>query len=238
MLKKAVNTETPFNERHCCWFCGEPHDGYSTFPVEHSNEGEHRISTFIVPPPHPALIVQSCNECRVFAKQASLNNIWAIRRFVKEKLLTTYAKHLAIGVNWTPKELANSDFEQGNFAGFARSAWFMYEVAKDRVNYPGWPLVIDGIELDEIEYSTQLVETFSFDGILYPSISEAVKYYCDIFYIDEQYFLKVLGCISKEKATIDQALFAKTVRFCRVLVNTSAQERNLAYQTLAKNLRV
>lgn len=236
MPKRAIKTETPFNDRHRCWFCGEPHQGFFIFPTEQYNEDDINILTVNVQCAHPRLIVESCHECRKFASQHSLSTIWAVRRFVKEKLITTYEKHLAIGVNWTKEELANSDFEQGNFEGFARSAWFMFEVAKGRVNYQGWPLVIDGIELDEMDYSTQTIETFSFDGVFYPSISEAVKYYCNVFYIDEGYFYKVLRCIVSESSDINHSSFAKTVRFCRLLVNASSHERKLALQGLEKNI--
>jgi hypothetical protein len=235
MAKAAIKTETPFNYRHCCWFCGEPHQGFFTFPTQQGSEDEFDMLIVDAQFTHPALFVESCHECRTFASQPSLSSIWEVRRFVKEKLITTYAKHLAIGVNWTQEELANSDFEQGNFAGFARSAWFMFEVAKGRVNFQGWPLVIDGVELNEMDYSTRVVETFGFDGVLYPSISEAVTYYCNVFYIDKSYFYKVLRCIVSEGSDIDQALFAKTVRFCRLLVNASSHERKVALQGLEKS---
>jgi hypothetical protein len=111
----------------------------------------------------------------------------------------------------------------------------MFEVAKGRVNYESWPLVIDGIELNELDFSTQAIESFSFDGVLYPSVSEAVNYYCNVFYIDESYFYKVLRCMVSESSDVNQTLFAKTVRFCRLLVNASSHECNLALQGLAIN---
>ena len=235
MQKKTFKIEVPFNERHCCWFCGEPYHSDLIFPVEYNNKDNTNASIFIEKCPHPTLIVQTCHECKKFASGANAPHIWAVRRFVKSKLIKTYTKHLAIGVNWTQEELANSDFEQGNFAGFARSAWFMFEVAKGRVNYESWPLVIDGIELNELDFSTQAIENFSFDGVVYPSVSEAVKYYCNVFYIDESYFYKVLRCMVSESSDVNQTLFAKTVRFCRLLVNESSHECKLALQGLAIN---
>ena len=233
MTNKAVITETPFNKRHCCWFCGEPNDGYFTFPANSSTKQAHnQTPIYVTQCPHTTLSVQCCNECRKIASGSNANHIWAVRKFVKKKLLSTYAKHLAIGVNWTKKQLAESDFEQGNFAGFARSAWFMYEVAKSRVNYHGWPLIVHGIELVDIEHSLETAETFNFDGVLYPSLQDAVMYYCDIFYIDKNYFVKVLNCISVKSEYIDNIIFAKTVRFCRLLVNASTHEKTLALQRL------
>jgi hypothetical protein len=160
------------------------------------------------------------------AKKSDVNSIWAVNDVVKRALMKCYRKHLAIGINWTPEELNNSEFQQGSFAGFARSAWFMYEVARDRVNYNSWPLVINGVELvDDREK-----DAFNFDGVLYACLDEAVQHYAKTFYIDSHYFSAVLDKMSEGNVTSTH--FAQTVRFCRLLINSSALERNQAFEQL------
>lgn len=230
MTTSVVMTETPFENRHCCWFCGEPSDVFfifRTYSATFSYENDEKLS---LSRSQPAISIPSCRECQQFANKAKEKTILAVRGHVKKKLLTRYAKDLAIGVNWTKEELATSEFEQGNFAGFARSAWFMYEVAKARVSYLGWPLVVNGIELEEIDLEQIEVEPFNFDGVLYPSLAEAINHYAKIFLLDEYYVTAVLEHLGN--GHIDDKSFAQAVRFCRLLVNASPHERKVAFKAL------
>lgn len=229
-ISSVAVTETPFDKRHCCWFCGEPNHGVFVFPPTNSQTSYIENNYLILSCPHPTLSIPSCGECQKIAKHARVDNIWAVKAYVKKQLLKYYSKDLAIGINWTQEELSNSEFEQGNFAGFAKSAWFMYEVAKGRVNYSAWALVVNGIELDVVDYEVIQVEGFSFDGVLYPSLPDAIKHYAAVFYLDEAYFFAVLQYLSV--GDINQKSFAQAVRFCRLLVNATPNERKVAFKVL------
>lgn len=222
----ATMTESPFDKRHCCWFCGEPNSMGFTFPTYQKTSLIVSQTPSSIVCPHPKLSVPSCEECYKIANGADVNSIWAVNDYVKRALMKRYRKHLAIGINWTPEELANSEFQQGSFAGFARSAWFMYEIARDRVNYNSWSLIIDGVEL----YDDRQKDTFNFDGVIYACVEEAIAHYSKTFFIDTNYFTAVLSKISEGEITSTN--FAKTVRFCRLLVNSSALERNQAFEQL------
>ena len=231
----VIITETPFKKRHCCWFCGEPSQVSFIVPAESKIVTNERNNYLLRSCPHPMISVPTCRECQQLASKADENSIWAVKEQVKRQLLKRYAKDLAIGINWTEQELANSGFEQGNFAGFARSAWFMYEVAKERVNYLGWPLVANGIELDEVDVELDEGATFSFDGVLYPSLADAITHYAKVFFLDEVYFTAVLQYLSKANVdgiTVDEKSFAQAVRFCRLLVNATPNERKVAFKAL------
>ena len=128
-------TESPFDKRYCCWFCGEPKSIDFIFPTNEVHSPILSEASSILVCPHPKISIPSCLECHDMAKKSDVNSIWAVNDVVKRTLMKCYRKHLAIGKNWTPEELNNSEFQQGSIAGFARSAWFMYEVARDRVNY-------------------------------------------------------------------------------------------------------
>ncbi len=230
MTTSVVITETPFDKRCCCWFCGEPRDGDFIFPSP-KPLSSYEENNYLRPScPHPVLSIPSCSECQRIAKKAQVANIWAVNSYVKKQLLTHYSNDLAIGINWSQEELATSEFEQGNFAGFARSAWFMYEVAKGRVNYVGWPLVANGIELAVINYEDVLIDTFSFDGVSYPSLPDAIKHYAAIFFLDEAYLFSVFQYLGE--SAINEKAFAKAVRFCRLLVNATPHERKRAFEDL------
>jgi len=215
--------EIPFKLRHKCWFCGEPNACYFNFPTnkKYYSKQEH----VVLDCSHPLISLPSCNECYRVATKAvnkhKLNSIWLIKDLVKSYLLNHYRKDLAIGINWTKEELENSEFEGGNFEGFQKSAWFMYEVAKARLNYSGWVLVIDGVELINDDYQ----KAFDFDGVFYPSIEHASQHYCKTFALDEHYFRQVLHHLGRSN-------FANTVRFCRLLVDATPHERKAALLTL------
>jgi len=226
----VIVTETPFNKRHCCWFCGEPNHAHFVFPSHDSLSSYLGDKSLLVTCPHPVISVPSCGECHKLAKKSRVHTIWAVKDFVKQQLVKRHAKDLAIGINWTEEELASSEFEQGNFAGFARSAWFIYEVAKGRVNYLGWPLVANGIELDELLLDEKVTKVFSFDGVQYPSLADAITHYAKTFLLDEHYVSEVLQHLGN--GDIDERAFARAVRFCRLLVNDTPNERKIALKAL------
>ena len=204
--------ETPFKHRHQCWFCAEPADSLFTFPHQ-----RHLVFDC----PHPTLTVPSCTECCSMAAKARVRNIWHVKQQVKMSLMKKYQKDLAIGLNWTQEELANAGFEGGSFEGFQRSAWFMYEVAKARINFRGWPIVLDGIELEKDIGA----ESFNFDGICYPSIEEAIEHYCENFSLDSTFLRQILAKIGSNK-------FARAVRFCRLYIGATPNEKAKALKEL------
>ena len=204
--------ESPFNYRNLCWFCGEPKS--TEFCMPHD---QHVIVRCV----HGKLAVPSCQECHVFARKAKADDIWDVARSVKQHLVKVYRKDLAIGVNWTPEELANSQFEGGNFESFQRSAWFMYEVARDRVNFRGWPIVIAGIKLTPPD----TVANFEFDGVVFPTINDAIDHYAKAFYLSKNLLRQSVAIVGVNK-------FSQAVRFCRLLIDATPDERTLALNEL------
>jgi len=197
--------DIPFSKRHHCWFCGEPNQYLFTFP--HGNR-------FVFRCPHPELQVPACKECNQIAQRVEADSIWAVDTQVKQRLMVAYKKDLAIGLNWTQEELANSEFEGGSFEGFQRSAWFMYEVAKQRINYQGWPIFIDGLEV-EVDYSKPC---FIADGIVYPSINDAIEHYCYSFDLNNSFFRKVLSKMGEQR-------FIHAVRYTRLFIGSTPNEQ-------------
>ena len=206
--------ETPFKYRHCCWFCGEPTADTYAFP---------QCDNIVIDCCHPPLRLPCCQECLKSAAKSKQQSIWSVQAEVKKYLIDTYQKDLAIGINWTKEELENSEFDQGNFAGFQRSAWMMYEIAKTRVNFNSWPLVVGGINIEEWNY--QSAESFIFDGVSYPSIHVAIEHYAKTFDLHREYFQSVLLKLGNNN-------FAQAVRFCRLLVGSTPQERSNALKFL------
>lgn len=208
--------ESPFECRYCCWFCGEPAADTFSFPT--SSRAKLTCA-------HPSLSLSCCAECCVPAKKSKQPSIWQVRMDVKKHLISHNRKDLAIGVNWTKEELENSGFENGNFAGFQRSAWMMYEIAKARVNYKGWSLVVDGLNIEQFKEQDDIL--FVFDGISYPSIIEAISHYSKLFDLHHTFFERVLQRLGTEK-------FAQAVSFCRLHVGCTPDERQRALQQLSK----
>lgn len=212
---EAYIVESPFKYRKQCWFCGEPVSENFIFP------NKKQIVADCV---HTVLSLSCCKECYILANKSHGDNIWQISYHVKKQLMTIYQKDLAIGLNWTKESLANSGFEGGNFEGFQKSAWFMYEVAKQRVNFEGWPLSVAGVNI-ETEHEK---EFFAFDGVTYPSIDLAIEQYAINYSLDKDYLIKVLASLGKNK-------FAQAVRFCRLLVGSTPAEKQQALKVLLSN---
>jgi len=174
--------DIPFDKRHICWFCGEPcKDLFEYHATPHA--------------PHPSLALPCCSECLKLAKQHPLTSIWDCRMAVKDALMAIYAKHLAIGINWTEAELAESEFSCKVFEGFKKSAWMMYQIARDRINYPGWPILIDGVELECQQGSAQ----FEFDGVTYSSLPAAIHYYSKQFCLDAAFFAELVRLVGRQR---------------------------------------
>ncbi|GLX79852.1 hypothetical protein tinsulaeT_31920 [Thalassotalea insulae] len=210
--------ETPFQFRYCCWFCGEPAASHLDFP---------QPGNIVLDCPHPPLSLNTCAECYHLAARCKVTSIWQVREQVKRLLFQRYQKDLAIGINWTEQELANSEFAGGNFAGFQRSAWMMFEIAKARVNFCGWALILGGINIEDLKCKES--EPFQFDGIEFPSINDAVIHYAKTFDLDKAFFLQVTDILGQEK-------FSQAVRFCRLLVGSTPNERKAALKQLRSNL--
>jgi hypothetical protein len=214
MSLEFTEIDTPFEYRNCCWFCNEPSARLFSFPQSNN----HLISCI-----HPPLSLHCCKECYIPASKSQGTSIWAVFKAVKRNIIKKYQKDLAIGINWTEEELANSQFDGGNFEGFKRSAWFMYEVAKNRVNFTGWALIVGGINIEELRWDK--ADDFIFDGVVYPSINEAIEQYSIAFALDENYLQEVVALIGVNK-------FAYAVRFCRLLVGTTPTEKKQALKEL------
>jgi len=224
-IVSVESIEVPFNQRHCCWFCGEPSSKAFTFPKKH----QHLVLLSLS---HPRLSMPSCTECYKIANSIDENSIWSINKVLKQKLIKRYAKHLAIGINWTKEELASSEFEGGNFEDFARSAWFMFEVAKSRVNFIGWPVVVQGIEIEEYLEDEVTSSAFHFDGLSFPTIADAIHHYCEVFLLDKEFFSLVYLYFTDGET--GSSSFAKAIRFCRLLVNDTKKEKYRALRTLQR----
>jgi len=210
-----ILVDIPFEQRHQCWFCGEPSELTFSFPHQYFQ---------VFDCSHPPLSVPSCRECTSLARKAKQRSIWAVANNVKRFLTQKYRKDLAIGINWTKEELENSEFETGNFIGFQKSAWFMYEVAKQRVNYRGWSLSLEGIELDVDYVGTE----FLFDGVTYSSVDIAIEHFIESYDLPASCFKKAVSIVGIEQ-------FGKAVRFCRLLIDSTPDEQKLALRYLAED---
>ena len=65
---------------------------------------------------------------------------------------------------------------------------------------------------------------------MYPSIGDAIEHYADIFLLDSHYVSAVLQQLSD--GDIDTKSFAQAIRFCRLLVNATSNERKVAFTAL------
>ena len=106
------------------------------------------------------------------------------------------------------------DFEGSAFEGFKRSAWMMHTIAKERVNYPGWPLSLGGIPMNLKVFSA----SFEFDGICFSDMEAAVDHYIKTFHLDAQLLREMVQLVGEQR-------FAYAIRICRLYPIVTRDER-------------
>jgi hypothetical protein len=208
--------EIPFNNRNCCWFCGEPKDKVINFPKFTSEE------TLMS---HAPICLPSCNECANIVKRTAFSSLLAYRDAIKKALTVKHQKTLSIGSNWTKQELQESELEGSAFEGFKRSAWPMFEMIQARINYSGWPLRVNEQDL----YIEQESEAFEFDGTTYVNLDIAITHAVKSFHLDEQLFTRVLSVIGKGK-------FGQAIRLCRLYPMLTSKNRELVFLEILEGI--
>ncbi|RJX73689.1 hypothetical protein DZ860_05515 [Vibrio sinensis] len=176
--------DIPFNFRHTCWFCGEPSSKSLDFPRKPSRYLQHAL-----------LSIPACSECHVVNYPNGLNSIWALRAHIKQAIISRYTKHLAIGENWTEQELIDSQFSGAILGGFGKSAWHMYNIAKQRVAFEGWLISVDDIPLDIIDDTSG----FEFNGTRYSSLSSCIDFYVDATDVDKELLTQIIDIVSPNR---------------------------------------
>ncbi|MBA5761480.1 hypothetical protein H2O73_03905 [Vibrio sp. 404] len=186
-----TSIDVPFNNRHTCWFCGEPSSTNLHFPrdVESCVYLEHILLT-----------IPACNECQSFKYPSDLTSIWALRSCIKQALISKYTKHLAIGENWTEQELIDSDFSGAILGGFGKSAWQMYQIAKQRVAFQGWLVSVDDLPLNSIDDTVG----FEFNGTHYSSLNSCIDFFVNAIDVDRELLTQLIDIMTPSR--FDHAL--------------------------------
>jgi hypothetical protein len=102
----------------------------------------------------------------------------------------------------------------------------MYLIAKDRVNYTGWELSIDGITIDNISFE----ESFVFDGLTFSTYISMVDYISNAFSLNKAYLKKVIAIYGHNRAI-------EAVKFCRLVLSESSFQREKALNDLIESFR-
>ncbi|QUM76435.1 hypothetical protein HWV00_09470 [Moritella sp. 24] len=215
-VDKYPEIDIPFDVRYTCLFCGEPSD--ETVNIPFSVDDINKTS-------HSPLSVPVCIECQSFVKKARCHSVYQYQKAVKAALTRKYQKALSIGSNWTEQELQESEFEGAAFEGFKRSAWMMYTIAKERINYTGWTLCLDGIPLVADDENSG----FEFDGTRFVSVDHAVEHYIKTFHLDALLLPELVKLLGEEK-------FSYAIRVSRLYLSISAVERAEILADIAESL--
>jgi len=207
--------DIPFDVRYTCLFCGEPSNATINIPFSADD---------INKAPHEPLSVPVCAECLSLVKKARCQSIYQYRNTVKAALTRKCQKALSIGSNWTEQELQESEFEGAAFEGFKRSAWMMYTIAKERVNYSGWPLCLEGIPLAADDDAGG----FTFDGTDFVSVEHAIEHYIKTFHLDDVLLPELVKLLGTDK-------FGYAIRVSRLYLTISAAERTQIIADIVEN---
>ncbi|PKF50050.1 hypothetical protein [Enterovibrio nigricans] len=176
--------DIPFNFRHTCWFCGEPASKTLHFPRQANKKIEHAL-----------LAIPACKECDSIKYSRDISSIWRLRASIKQALITKYTRHLAIGENWTEEELSDSEFSGSILGGFGQSAWQMYEIAKQRIAYEGWPLSVGELPFDTFDDTSG----FDFNGTRYASLSTCIDFFVSATDVDKDLLTQLVEIVTPER---------------------------------------
>lgn len=209
----ALDIDIPFEYRFTCWFCGE---------------GSHKtiVTTLLTHQNNYSVNMPICDECKSYRCHNDVNSLIKLREIIKEKIVKRSAKELSIGANWTEKELQESELNGNAFDGFKKSGWPMYLIAKERVNYSGWALCIDGITIEGIVDN----DTFEFDGLTFTSFISMLDYLSKTFSLNKEFLSKVLAVYGDNRAI-------EAVKFCRLISHNSDYQREKAVDDLIESFK-
>lgn len=209
--------DIPFDKRHMCWFCDEPcHAELSYWRMAHT--------------PHPSLTVPACQECKLLAQKHLLTSIWDCREAVKDQLMKRYHKDLAIGINWTEQELAESEFDCRIFGGFKKSAWMMFQIAQKRINAQGWALSIDDNYFeDDPLFAGNNTLGFEFDGLQFNNLTQGIKHYCQILALDEEFLKQLVTYLGKDQ-------FGHAIKLARLNIGVTKSMQQKILSELLEDL--
>jgi hypothetical protein len=215
-----LEDETPtiditFDKRHTCWFCGE---------ISYKNISVRDEALQDINYEYKAVFFPVCEECFNLSKKITTFSIEDIQQSIKDKIVIKYSKYLAIGSKWTAEEIQHSDFTGIALSGFKESAWSMFEQIKERVNYTGWDVSIDGITLG----NSGSLNIVTFDGVQYSNLSELLDYLVKIFYIDKVFLDQVIEIYGEENIT-------QAVKYSRLTLDLNDTERKLALSDLRQS---
>ncbi|WP_159819020.1 hypothetical protein [Colwellia sp. 20A7] len=206
----VLNLDIPFDCRFTCWFCGE---------------GSHQtiVTTLVT---HQMVNIPICDECKSYRCHNEASSLVRLEKLIKDKIVKQSAKALSIGANWTEKELQESELIGSAFDGFKKSGWRMFLIARDRVNYSGWELSIDGVTIE----NTAEDENFEFDGLTFTSFISMLDYLSSTFSLNKEFLEQVLTLYGDNRAI-------EAVKFCRLVPNESKSERDKALEDLIESFK-
>jgi len=225
-----TSIDIPFNCRHTCWFCGEPSSTSLHFP--------HDAQSCIYLE-HVLLTIPACNECQSFKYPSDLTSIWALRACIKQALISKYTKHLAIGENWTEQELIDSDFSGAILGGFGKSAWHMYEIAKQRVAFQGWLVSVDDLPLNSIDDTAG----FEFNGTHYSSLNTCIDFFVDATNVDKDLLTQLVDIVTPNRfdyalkiAKLNKRISnAQRVQIIDEITTQEVEKREIAFEQQHRN---
>jgi len=209
----VLNLDIPFDCRFTCWFCGE---------------GSHKtiVTTLPTHQHYYSVNIPICDECKSYRCHNDVKSLIKLRELIKAKIVSRSAKELSIGANWTEQELQESELNGGAFDGFKKSGWSMYLIAKERVNYSGWELSIDGIPIENL----LIDEEFEFDGLTFTSFISMLDYLSNAFSLNREFLKQVLTIYGNNRAI-------EAVKFCRLVPHYSRSEREKALKDLIESFK-
>ena len=202
--------DIPSDMLFTCYYCGEPaSDKDHVPPVSRFHD------YYALYDRHEPLLIPSCSECNSLLSDSLQPDIYKRAITCKIKLTQKLGKYVRYGEIWDEDSVEYAAFT-GDMLKFAESALKMKRIVERRLKWEGWPLSLEGVEL-EIEKDEEA--EVKIGNRKFATLDHLYHHARKVDKIPTKYLEAVIGIVGKSKVEY-------AYNFCRTNKVKSEKEMN------------
>lgn len=192
-LRKIPTTyspiDVPYIYRYKCFYCGEP-----ASQDDHVPPVSRYYDFMSIYDTHKPLTVPCCSECNIDLGDSLQADVFFRFDECKKLLVNKLSKVIRMGELWDEDSVKDSEVT-GDLKRFIDGLKVMSAIAKDRIEWTGWPVSVDGKTL----LRSDDVKSVKINGKTFTSIENAIQYANKALKIPIPYLEKVLALVGDNR---------------------------------------